>query len=152
MPAVRSSLVVVAVAAAAVAAYFAWFRSGPAPDVAPPAPREQSKPATEPPKPVAPVVALLQTPQAAGAPEADCISYPDGTRLPPLNGVKKAPQILFHRAMPFTKVLRKETDPRTGLEWYVHENGARSTTRMMWRNGVQEAVGEVEMPAETKPL
>src|SRR5689334_16937891 len=138
MGAARSWLVVVAIAVAAGTAYVVWFRDARSRDVMPQPPRDEKKVVVEETKVAAPVVAPLQTPQAAGVPEADCISYPDGTRLPPLNGVKKAPEIVFHRLTPFTKVLRKELDPRTGLEWYVHENGVRSTTRMMWRNGVQE--------------
>lgn len=98
------------------------------------------------------VVAPLPTPASAGIPPEDCITYPDGTKLPPLNGIKKAPPIVFHRLIPFTKVLRKEFDKASGLEWYVHENGARSTTRLQWRNGVQEAVGELSMPTTSQPM
>lgn len=106
----------------------------------------------KPPEPALPATAPLQTPESVGIPAADCIVYPDGTRLPPLNGVKKAPPIQFHRMIPFTKVLRKEFDKATGLEWYVHENGARSTTRVQWRNGVQDSVIELSMPAASQPV
>ena len=39
------------------------------------------------------------------------------------------------------------TDP-SGLEWYVHENGAWSTTRFQLKDGRREAVGSVQMPTE----
>ncbi len=106
------------------------------------------------PDPAAAVTAPLplQTPAAAGIAEADCIAYPDGTRLPPLNGVTKAPPVTFHRLVPYTKVVRKEFDPATGLDWYIHENGVRSTTRLQLRNGVPEAVSEVEMARPAAPV
>jgi len=102
--------------------------------------------------PPAVVTAPLPTPESAGVPVEDCIAYPDGTRLPPLNGVKKAPAMVFHRMVPFTKVIRKELDPRTGVEWYIHENGVRSTTRLQWKDGVQTAFSEIDMPREAAPV
>lgn len=103
-------------------------------------------------KPAEPVVAPLPTPESAGIPVDDCIAYPDGTRLPPLNGVKKAPQMVFHRLIPFAKVVRKEFDKATGLEWYIHENGVRSTTHLQWKNGVQEAFAEIEIARPALPV
>jgi hypothetical protein len=122
---------------------------------APQRPTEEPAPAAAPeqPSPTVPVSAPLplQTPAEAGVAEADCIVYPDGTKLPPLNGVTKAPPVTFHRLVPYAKVVRKERD-RTGLEWYIHENGVRSTTKLQWRNGVQEAVSEVDMPRPPAPV
>lgn len=91
---------------------------------------------------------VLRTPEQAGIPLADCILYPDGTRLPPLNGVKKAPQLSFHRNQPFTRVVDIERDAR-GREWYVHENGVRSTTYLDARGMV---MGEVMMDAPVMPI
>ena len=91
---------------------------------------------------------VLRTPEQAGVPLADCILYPDGTRLPPLNGVKKAPQLAFHRDQPFTRVVGIERDAR-GREWYVHENGVRSTTYLDARGMV---MGEVMKDAPVVPI
>jgi hypothetical protein len=124
----------------------------PAPEPPPRAPAAASTPSPEQLPAQAPVQIAVQTAAEAGIPEADCIAYPDGTKLPPLNGVTKAPAVTFHRLVPFAKVVRKERDPRTGLEWYIHENGVRSTTRLQWRNGVQEAVSEVDMPRTPAPV
>lgn len=148
----RSSFAAGAVALAIFAGGYWLMRRDEVADAAPEPKREAPLPAPTVPVPSPPVAAPLPTPESAGIAQEDCILYPDGTRLPPLNGVTKAPAVSFHRWAPFTKVLRKERDPRSGLEWYVHENGARSTTRWMLRNGVQEAVGEVELPAAPRPL
>jgi len=85
---------------------------------------------------------------AKAADHPDWIAFPDGTALPPLNGVAKAPKITWHRLLPFTKVTGLERDAQ-GREWYVHENGARSTTYIDARG---QAVGELSMPAATKPI
>lgn len=122
--------------------------SGPTrPPAEPPAPLAAAP--QLPPVPAPAVVAPLPTPESTGIPAADCIAYPDGTRLPPLNGVKKAPAITFHRLLPFAPIVRKEFDRATGLEWYIHANGAWSTTRLM-QDG--RAVAEVTMPAKSQPV
>lgn len=142
---------VVGVAVAGAAAAF-WLSRGAETPAAPPGTTAAPAPVAAPAAPPAPVAAPLPTPASTGIPEADCIAFPDGTRLPPLNGVKKAPAMTFHRLVPYAKVLRKEFDKATGLEWYIHENGVRSTTRLQWRNGVQEAVAEIEMPRAVQPV
>lgn len=133
----------------AVAALWAWFADrgaaqppmeSAAPIAVPAQRRTEAAPA---------VIAPLPTPESAGIAAADCIAYPDGTRLPPLNGVKKAPAVSFHRLLPFAPIVRKEFDRATGLEWYIHANGARSTTRLM-QDG--RAVAEVDMPAKSQPV
>jgi hypothetical protein len=152
----RGSLagIVLVVAVVAAGGYWLWSRSGEHPaDPGTGAIASTSPAAAAPaPMPVAPVVAPLQTPESAGIPKDDCIAYPDGTWLPPLNGVKKAPPMVFHRMVPFAKVMRKEIDPRTGIEWYIHENGVRSTTRLQWKNGVEEAYAEIDLPRATAPI
>src|SRR5262245_38013503 len=85
---------------------------------------------------------------AKAADQPDWIAFPDGTSLPPLNGVTKAPKLTWHRMLPYTKVVGKERDAQ-GREWYVHENGARSTTYIDARG---QAVGELSMPSATKPI
>lgn len=134
--------------------YWLLQRSGQSDTVAPdPSGKSTETPvAPAAPRAAEPVVAPLPTPESAGIAKEDCIHYPDGTYLPPLNGVKKAPAVTFHKYVPFTKVVRKEFDRATGLEWYIHENGARSTTRQVLRNGVQEVYAEVDMPRAAAPV
>ncbi len=70
----------------------------------------------------------LPVPETSPAKAPGYIAYPDGTFYPPLNGVKVAPKIIFHsKFAPFAKVVGQIRDAR-GREWYVHENGVRSTT------------------------
>jgi hypothetical protein len=145
---------VLAVVAAAGAGIWLAQRRPPA-DPPPPPETPLHQPAAAPTPGPAPAPALaeplpLPTPASAGIPEADCIAYPDGTKLPPLNGVKKAPQMVFNpRLMPFAKVVRKELDPRTGIEWYIHENGVRSTTRLQ-PDG--KAYAEIDRAAAAQPV
>src|SRR5262245_40423854 len=109
-----------------------------------PAPAQDQDPAVQP-SPPAPQPA----PAAAKAGDhPDWIAFPDGSALPPLNGVAKAPKLTWHRLLPYTKVVGKERDAQ-GREWYVHENGARSTTYIDARG---QAVGELSMPSATKPI
>jgi hypothetical protein len=149
MKAPRTSLVAMIIAAllAAAAAGHAlgWFDDGPAP-VAPESPTPQTtreQPPTQPAPATGSIAAL--PPRPPDLADADCILYPDGTRLPPLNGVDKAPRITFHRLLPFAPVVGTTVDAR-GTCWYVHANGVWSTTRYQLRDGMREAVGETMMP------
>ena len=45
--------------------------------------------------------------------------------------------------------VRKEFDRGTGLEWYIHENGVRSTTRLQ-ADG--RAVAETDKPTQPAPV
>ena len=154
MSGLPGKVLLVTFAMAAAAGTATWQLRSRIDTVTPPAANPSPAPAASgsPQEAPRPVTGELQTPEAAGIPAADCLVYPDGTRLPPLNGVKKAPTLQFHRLVPFAKVVRKEFDKATGLEWYVHENGVRSTTHLQWRDGVQEAVAELSMPAKTMPV
>ena len=99
--------------------------------------------------PPAPKPAPAPAPAAAKASEhPDWVAFPDGTALPPLNGVAKSPKLTWHKLLPYSKVVGQERDAQ-GREWYVHENGARSTTYIDARG---QAVAELSMPADVKPL
>ena len=99
--------------------------------------------------PVEPRVVTLPSPVPATSMVAGYIAYPDGTFLPPLNGVEHAPRVAFHpRIMPFTPVVGLERDA-TGREWYVHEDGTRSTTYLD-RDG--RAIADVQKPAPAQPM
>lgn len=109
----------------------------------------ETKPAPKVPEPASAPLTL----PAAATPEAmptGYITYPDGSCFPPLNGVKMAPKMAFHPQMaPFAKVVGKFRDAR-GREWYVHENGVRSTTFI---NGAGKESYEIEkdMPPQQIP-
>ncbi|HEX5053985.1 MAG TPA: hypothetical protein VFZ65_19560 [Planctomycetota bacterium] len=84
----------------------------------------------------------------AAAEHAGWMVFPDGSERPPLNGVAKAPRLAWHRRVPFTPVVRVERDA-SGRDWYVHENGARSTTYIDVR-GV--AIAEISLPTTAQPV
>jgi|SRR5712671_638787 len=113
------------------------------------APAQAEPPARSGPQVPSPLVSTsLPLPRPATDSIEGFISYPDGTHFPPLNGVTVAPRVVFHRLVPFSKVVGKERDP-AGREWYVHENGARSTTYL---DGRGVPVGDVRMATESKPV
>jgi hypothetical protein len=147
----RPLLVLLGIAVLGAVAWFVWQpKLVEAVPASPTSPAVVATPAASPPQLVnAPLP--LPTPESAGVPVEQCIAYPDGTRLPPLNGVQKAPPMVFHKWTPFAKVIGRERDAR-GVEWYVHENGMRTTTRLQAKNGVMEPVAEVSMPAAAQPV
>ncbi|MBK8096176.1 MAG: hypothetical protein IPK26_03670 [Planctomycetes bacterium] len=103
-----------------------------------------------------PVRASLMTawplPPVSKQPADGYIEYPDGSLLPPLNGVAVAPPMSFTPSSPFTPVVARVRDA-AGVEWYRHENGARSTTFVDGR-GVSLAmiVMPIELPKGRKPF
>lgn len=136
-------------AAAAVilvgAALFLLNRRG---DESPPPtpPAVQPIPRAEPPPAAAPVAVPLPP---VTTPEPGWITYPDGSRFPPLNGVTQAPKMVFHpQVSPYAKVVGRERD-RNGREWYVHENGVRSTTYV---NSAGVSTYEVRRPMDPRPI
>jgi len=144
---------VVGIAGVAAVSVGAWWWSHRSVEPVPPA--AHSTPATEPPPPP-------QAPQpvaAAGTPAEDPkarivpILYPDGSRQPPLNGVKAAPSLYWPKEVPFTPVVGKFTDVQ-GVEWYKHADGSQSTTQMIWRKdlGREDAVSRVAAPTTPLPM
>ncbi len=144
----RRVVVLLSVLGIALVAYLG-LRTSPPPPSAPvghggDAGAAAGKPGAEPIAPATGQVAPKDTPViATTVAKEDWLVFPDGSRQPPLNGVTKAPKITWHRMLPFTPVVRVETDA-SGRQWYVHENGARSTTYVDAR-GV--AIAEVSLPA-----
>jgi len=135
------------VAAAGTGAYFAFAQPA-APATPEPATQQ---PLPTPPSAPAPASGVIALPPAkTSATNADgYIAYPDGTFYPPLNGVKVAPKMSFNaRLSPFTKVVGMERD-NTGRDWYVHENGLRSTTYV---NRLGVATYEIVKPVEPAPI
>jgi len=125
----RSTVLPLALILVAAVGGYAYFAPRDTADAAPTPPTPAGPAAPAPAAAGAPAVAVPLPPPANSADKAPgYIAYPDGTFYPPLNGVKVAPQIPFHvRLAPFTKVVGMETDA-TGRQWYVHEDGLRSTT------------------------
>lgn len=145
----RSNLLFLVLVVAAAAGGYAFYRTPveekpptPLPDasvVAPKAPVSGPLPATAP----------LPPPETQVEKAPGYIAYPDGTLYPPLNGVRVAPKIQFHaRLAPFAKVVGKERDAN-GREWYVHENGVRSTTYV---NSAGNSTYEVTKAVEPQPI
>lgn len=148
----RSSVLsLVLVAAVAAGGYAFYVKKGGDEPLAPPPvagpvdtqpPQPGLLPASAPLPPLPPPETLAE--KAPGY-----IAYPDGTFYPPLNGVKVAPKIQFHARMaPFAKVVGKERDAK-GREWYVHENGVRSTTYV---NSAGASTYEVTKAVEPQPI
>ncbi|MBK8097234.1 MAG: hypothetical protein IPK26_09005 [Planctomycetes bacterium] len=95
-----------------------------------------------------PVQAELPLPPAAAAPTPGHVAFPDGTFFPLLNGAVGIDKVLYHPSQPFTKIVGKMRDPQ-GREWYVHENGMRTTTYV---DTTGRSLSIVEAPAPVQPL
>lgn len=125
---------------------------GPAPGGAGPSSRP-SLPAEElVPEPLAP--GLLRRAAAPGT--EGWIAFPDGSALPPLNGVPALNKPLnWPEGHPFTPVKGK-VRLGDGREWYLHENGMHSTT-LFWDvedgqgRSRREAIGLVRSPEAPLP-
>lgn len=66
-----------------------------------------------------------------GTPPPGSAVFPDGTWLPPLNGVTEAPPYPEDGTQrPFSPIVRIYRNPQSGQEWYVHADGSYSTTWM----------------------
>ncbi|GDY03590.1 hypothetical protein LBMAG49_29190 [Planctomycetota bacterium] len=78
------------------------------------------------------------------------VRYPDGSKKPALNNVAQEVKLNWGVG-PFTPIVRVVDGPG-GWQWYVHENGAHSTTAMVEMNGVPQAMGFVAEPHDTLPV
>lgn len=78
---------------------------------------------------------------------------PDGTWAPALNGVRNAPAMDWPDEVPWSPIKRKIIGKK-GFEWYEHEDGSYSLTRMLYRTdlGREEAVTHVINPTEALPM
>lgn len=113
---------------------------------APPADRVTTAVAGAPvPATVQPPVGAVAAPAATAAAE---LRYPDGSVRPALNGVGATLAPSFTVCVPFAPIVGVERD-RHGLQWYVHDNGARSTSFLDAR-GLPFAAAY--LPGEPRPL
>jgi hypothetical protein len=90
---------------------------------------------------------------APGARPTGAMVLPDGSRVPALNGVEVEVALTWPAGRPFSPIVDKTPSP-TGLWWYVHADGTRSTTQFFERDdGTREPVATVFAPtAPASPL
>lgn len=82
-------------------------------------------------------------------PAGSGLVMPNGQRVPCLNGVDGEFVLRWPRGRPFAPIVAVETSD-TGLAWYVHQDGTRSTTQWMQKpNGSREGVGSVASPVDS---
>lgn len=79
------------------------------------------------------------------------LRLPDGSEVPPLNGVKE-PAALVWGDEPYSPIVGKELG--SGIEWYVHADGTRTTTLDRWRPdlGRMDSVTLVAHPKALAPV
>ena len=79
------------------------------------------------------------------------LKLPDGSEAAPLNGVQQ-PAAMTWGNRPYAPIVT--TTWSDGVEWYVHENGTRSTTVDLFRQdlGRHDAVTVVAHPGEPSPI
>lgn len=143
------------IAAAAVLAGGVAVVAWPRDTAPPPPPAKAAAPAPSPPQ--GPPPAAAATPgkppplPVAPGPE-DVIVYPDGSRMPALNGVTRPPKPTYPDWLKFTPVVRTVRGA-DGRDWYEHQDGSRTTTYWTWRAelGRWDAVADLMVPAEQKP-
>jgi hypothetical protein len=103
----------------------------------------------------APIVRSVVAVKSAPTPPAGSVlSLPDGTFLPALNGVRSVPTTSWWPGdRPWSPVVRKETYA-DGSEWYVHADGSKSTTKMVWRSdlGREDGTVQVDNPVPVLPI
>jgi hypothetical protein len=76
---------------------------------------------------------------------------PDGSTTPALNGVTETLRMPWPVDRPYSAIVGIETVQ--GSEWYVHEDGSRSTSLMNWRSdlGREAPMSLVANPPESLP-
>ena len=65
---------------------------------------------------------------------AGMLRLPNGTAVPPLNGVKNPPPLQWKAKRPWSDIIGTrivEYPDRSPVEWYVHADGSQSTTVML---------------------
>ncbi len=143
--------ILVLASAGALGVYFALRSPEGAPSTAPPIVRPN--PAQESPPPTAARVPLREAPAPTRTPPvpAEMIRYPDGTFMPPLNGVKQPALLHWPPEEPFSPIVGKQM--AGDVEWYVHADGTQSTTQMVFRSdlGREVAVTHVARPLPVRP-
>lgn len=86
-------------------------------------------------------------PQAHAVASTEGLRYPDGSVRAGLNGVTDRLEPSFTDCLPFAPIVGVERDYH-GLDWYVHANGARSTS---FRDGRGLPFALAYMPGPQRP-
>jgi hypothetical protein len=131
------------IALAVVSAVF-WFPPRGDAEIEPALPEPPAATATPEPTP-----APIRTPDR---PE-ELVGYPDGTYMPPLNGVTHPSSLMWPVGHPFTPIVGKRSTA-DGTWWYLHADGTCSTTMMVWRSdvGAKVAMTHVARPVPVAPV
>ena len=103
---------------------------------------------------VAPPVRVAESPTPAPDPaRRDLLELPDGSFVPCLNGATNAAPLRkgWDPRLPYSPIVRVERD--AGIDWYVHADGTKSTTVMVYRSdlGRDDALTRVAHVAPTPP-
>ncbi len=113
-----------------------------------------AKDASPPVPSASPESAVLDTAAVESLPEDQRLYMPDGSALPALNGATGLVRKQWWPGnRPWSPIKSKITTP-DGVEWYVHEDGSRSTTRMVFRSdlGRKDAHVTFLSPGDPVPL
>ncbi|MBK9385712.1 MAG: hypothetical protein IPN34_12960 [Planctomycetes bacterium] len=136
----------VLLSAGAIGVYFALRSPRSTPPTVPATMR--SAPTETAPAPVVAHAPLREAPAPTRTPPVpeEMIRYPDGTFMPPLNGVKQPALLHWPPEEPFSPIVGKQM--AGDVEWYVHADGTQSTTQMVFRSdlGREVAVTHVARP------
>jgi hypothetical protein len=149
MPDPRVRLSLAAVLAGGLVTCLCW----PAVAARPAGGEAMPQPATPATSPPALATANLDRPQRRDTPpQDDAIVFPDGSRLPALNGATHPPRPTYPGWLHFTPVVRTVRGA-DGHDWYEHEDGTRSTSYMVWREdlGRMDAVTDLAAPKPQQP-
>ena len=136
----------------AVVVWASWLESRPQ---AQPRLTVESRPQTLPGSQPAPVVRSVEPVRASPTPPgATSLALPDGTFVPLLNGVREAPAGGWWPAdRPWSPIVSKERYA-DGAEWYVHADGCKSTTIMVWRSDLnrEDPAVNLAIPVPALPV
>lgn len=140
------AMMILAAGLLAVGSVAWWMLAGArAPAPAPATVAPQAEVVGVPPLVSAPVSAPAPAPAATGL--AAVATYPDGSTMPLLNGVREPIVVQWSANQPFTPVVETISDER-GMLWYRHENGMLSTTCYVFDQvrGESVPISEVARP------
>ena len=105
--------------------------------------------------PLGPVVAgpaRLTPPTPVRTPQdrSRMLQLPDGTFVPALNGAIRPPPISWPNDKPWSPIVGREIDT-LGNEWYVHADGTKTITNMLWRSDLGRKDGSTQSYHPTAP-
>ena len=141
----RASLVLLSLGGLAALALVWTLTRAPTPDVTP----------RVPPDPPVANQSMTSAPAPVRNPTRpqEMLGYPDGSFMPPLNGVTHPAPMRWPPDLRFSPVVGKRSTP-DGTEWYIHADGTCSTTMMLWRSdlGRKDAITHVARPLPVAPV